>query len=69
MNELVIPELELRVFDELNKRDKQTPWMRPVHNQALQKNSEVEKEKKRFLGCASEWSMGEGQISYLVICS
>lgn len=39
MHELVVPELELRVLDELDESDEETPGMRPVHDQPLQQHS------------------------------
>ena len=38
VDELVRPELEGGVLDELNEGDEQAPGMRSVHNQPLQQN-------------------------------
>lgn len=35
---VVAPELEGGILDELDEGDEQSPGMRPVHNQPLQKN-------------------------------
>ena len=37
-NELMRPELELRILDELDEGDEQAPRMRPIHDQALQQH-------------------------------
>jgi len=39
VDELVVPELELRVFDKFDERDEKTPRMRSVDNQSLQQDS------------------------------
>ena len=40
-DELVLPELEGGVLDELDEGDEETPWMRSVHNQPLQQNPAI----------------------------
>ena len=47
VDELMVPEVVLVVLDQFNERNEQTPRMRPVDDQALQKNSEKRKERKR----------------------
>ena len=39
VDELVVPELELRVLDEFNEGDEETPWVRSVDNQPLQQHA------------------------------
>ena len=46
MNELVVPELELRVFDEFDEGDEQAPRVGAVHDQTLQQHPE----KQRSIG-------------------
>ena len=41
MHELVVPELEAGVLDELDEGDEQTPGVRPVHDQPLQQHPVV----------------------------
>ena len=41
MDELVGPELEGRVFDELDEGDQETPGVRSVDNQPLQQNPTI----------------------------
>ena len=38
VHEVVAPELEGRIFDQLDEGDEETPWVRPVHDQPLQQN-------------------------------
>ena len=38
MHELVVPELEAGVLDELDEGDEKTPGVRPVHDQPLQQH-------------------------------
>ena len=41
MHELVVPELEAGVLDELDEGDEKTPGVRPVHDQPLQQHPVV----------------------------
>ena len=47
VDELMVPEVVLVVLDQFNERNEQTPRMRPVDDQTLQKNSEKRKERER----------------------
>ena len=62
MDELVGPELEGRVFDQLDEGDEETPGVRSVDNQPLQQNPTI------LLWFMNEWNE-ENDCSYLVICS
>lgn len=39
VDEIVVPKLELRVFNQFNESDEQAPRMRSVHDESLQQNS------------------------------
>lgn len=38
VDKLMRPKLVLMILDELDEGDQKTPWMRPIHYQALQQN-------------------------------
>lgn len=44
MHKLMVPELKLRVLDELNERDEKSPGVRSVYNQSLQQHPETIKD-------------------------
>ena len=44
MHKLMVPELKLRVLDELNERDEKSPGVRSVYNQSLQQDPKTIKE-------------------------
>lgn len=39
----MVPELKGWIFYQLNKRNKETPGMRPIYNQSFQENPEIQK--------------------------
>lgn len=43
MNKLMVPELKGWIFYQLNKRNEETPGMRPIYNQSFQENPEIQK--------------------------
>lgn len=43
VNKLMVPELKGWIFYQLNKRNEETPGMRPIYNQSFQENPEIQK--------------------------
>ena len=55
MDELVCPELEGGVLDQLDEGDEQAPGVWPVHNQPLQQHPENEHIYRMILGKIKTW--------------